>query len=167
MKKMLFLSLVAIGAVLSSSAQNYPNYPQQGNSSYPQNGGYQQPAADQYYYYPDANVYYYPYTSNYIYYDQNRWCQAAYLPEYMRFNNSAPRVVINYLGRSIWDLNNDHMRQYRNDNNHNYNNGYYNNGGYYNNAYETHAPRKTDMHYDDRRSRSMGHSDNRRIYSRH
>lgn len=157
MKKTLFVSLLAIGAFLSSSAQNYPVYPPQG---YPQNGGYpQQPAADQYYYYPDANVYYYPYANNYIYYDQNRWCQASYLPDYMRFNNSAPRVVINYRGRSIWDLNNEHLRQYRN-----YNNGYYNNGyGGYNNREVHREPRRMEQHYADNR----GHGGDQRRYGRH
>lgn len=162
MKKMLFLSLVAVGAVLSSSAQNYPNYPQQGNSSYPQNGGYQQqPSNDQYYYYPDANVYYYPYTNNYIYYDQNRWCQASYLPDYVRFNNSAPRVVINYRGRSIWDLNNEHVRQYRGNNN-----GY----NRYNNGYDTHNVQvRPAPHYNERRDWDRGRNSHRndRVVVRH
>lgn len=161
MKKMLFLSLVAVAAVLSSSAQNYPNYPPPAPQAYPQNGGYpQQSQADQYYYYPDANVYYYPYTNNYIYYDQNRWCQASYLPDYMRFNNQAPRVLINYRGRSIWDLNNDHVSRYRSNNGGYYNNGY---GGYNNREVYREERRMAPQHYPDN-GRYGGYQ---RGYSRH
>lgn len=158
MKKMFFVSLMAAGAFLSSSAQNYPAYPSQG---YPQNNGYPQPSqADQYYYYPDANVYYYPYTNNYIYYDQNRWCQASYLPDYMLFNNHAPRVLINYRGRSIWGLNNDHINRYRSNNSGYYNNGY---GGYINREVHREERRMAPQHYPDNR-RYGGYQ---RGYSRH
>lgn len=111
MKKMFFLSLLGTGAFFASSAQSYP-----GNNGYPQsypNGQYSYPA-NEYYYYPDANVYFNPASNNYIYYDQNRWCSNSYVPDYMGFNNRMPSVVINYRGRSVWDLNNDHRRMYSN-----------------------------------------------------
>ena len=121
MKKILFLSFLALGGFITASAQSY--YP---------DDRYAQQQTDEYYYYPEDNVYYYPSTNNYIYYDQNRWCSGQSLPRYFRFNNSGFRVSINYRGNSIWQLNNNHIRQYRN-----YNNGYSNNNyGRYNNNYQ-------------------------------
>ena len=135
MKKIILVSLLAVGGFAIASAQRY--YPNDRNS---------QLSTDQYYYYPDDNVYYYPHTNNYIYYDQNRWCSSPNLPNYFRFNNSGVRISINYRGNSIWRLNNDHVRQYRGYNDVHSNANYRRNGRH---VYSN--PGRDNHQYNDRR----------------
>ena len=153
MKKVFFLSLLTVGAVVSSFAQRYQSNHHRDESP-----------VDQYYYYPDANVYYYPYTDNYIYYDRDRWCTNSYLPDYMRFNNSGPRIVINYRGGSIWNMNHDHLRQYRRNNNGHNNRHDRNYSAYDNHRVERRAdPDHNDRVYQERdRGRNRSHRSNNR-----
>ena len=151
MKKILLASLLVLGVFVTASAQGY--YP---------NERYGQGSMDEYYYYPEDNVYYNPYSNNYIYYDQNRWCSGTNLPRYFRFNNSGLRVTINYRGNSIWRLNDNHIRQYRN-----HNNGQYNNSHQRNNSYGNSYPRNNNRRYDNGRSHNQRRNERGHRNGRH
>lgn len=120
MKKIFFLSVLAVGMTVTSFAQGH-HYDDHYNQAYAQN---------QYYYYPEANVYYNPAGNNYSYYDQGNWHTDQNLPRTIILGANPHRVPVTYQGNAVWNDNHLHRQQYGN-----YNNGY---GSY--NQYGNAAP---------------------------
>lgn len=129
MKKILFLSALAIGISAASFAQGHHQVDTH-NQGYANN----QYSNNQYYYYPEANVYYNPAASTYYYNDGGSWRTNRNLPQHIVVDNSR-RVPLDYNGSAVWENNSHHRQQYGA-----YNNGnvvYNNPSAVYNKGYGT------------------------------
>lgn len=118
MKKILLLSMIVVGGMVSSSsaeAQKRVNV-QININSQPDWGpaGYDYA---QYYYLPDANMYYDIAAREYIYQERGRWVNVRVLPPYLRNVDlyRSYKVVIN--DRTPWMRNDKFRKQYHNNRN--------------------------------------------------